>query len=74
LEQALSELVRVSAGAPEIVSSYGTLYAHQTRIRVGENDLWLAATAVAINGMILTCDSDFLKFDPALVSYVHFPV
>jgi tRNA(fMet)-specific endonuclease VapC len=76
LEQLLSELVRVSAGEPEVVKSYGVLYAHQTKIgkKVGENDLWLAATAAAINGTVLTCDSDFLKIDPALVSYIHFPV
>lgn len=76
LEQTLSELVRVSAGEPEIVKSYGSLYAHQTKIgkKVGDNDLWLAATAAAINGTVLTCDSDFLKFDPALDSYIHFPV
>jgi predicted nucleic acid-binding protein len=75
LEQTLSELVRVSAGAPEIVKAYGVLYAHQTKIgkKVGENDLWLAATAAAVNGTVLTCDSDFLRLDPAMVSYVHFP-
>jgi len=75
LDQTLSELVRVSAGEPEIVRSYGTLYAHQTKIgkKIGENDLWLAATAVAVKGIVLTCDSDFLKLDPTLVSYVHFP-
>jgi predicted nucleic acid-binding protein len=76
LEQTFSELVRVSSGEPEIVKSYGILYAHQAKIgkKVGENDLWVAATAVAINGTILTCDSDFLKFDPTLVSYIYFPV
>ena len=74
LEQTLSELVRVSAGEPEIVRTYGLLYAHQTKMgkKVGENDLWIAATAAAITGTVLTCDSDFLKFDPALVSCIHF--
>jgi predicted nucleic acid-binding protein len=76
LEKTLSELVRVSAGEAEVVKSYGVLYAHQTKIglKVGENDLWLAATASAIRGTILTCDSDFQKFDQAMVSYIYFPV
>jgi tRNA(fMet)-specific endonuclease VapC len=76
LEQLLSELVRVSAGEPEVVKSYGFLFAHQTKIgkKVGENDLWIAATAAAINGSVLTCDGDFLKFDRTLVNYIHFPV
>jgi tRNA(fMet)-specific endonuclease VapC len=76
LEQTLSELVRVSAGEPEIVRAYGTLYAHQTKAgkRVGENDLWIAATAVAVNATVLTCDSDFNNFDPVTVSYTHFQI
>jgi predicted nucleic acid-binding protein len=76
LEQILSQLVRVSAGELEVVKCYGRLYAQQTKLgkKVGENDLWIAATATAIDGVVLTCDSDFLKFDPTLVKCVYFPV
>jgi predicted nucleic acid-binding protein len=76
LEQTLSQLVAVSVGEPEVVKFYGRLYAQQTRLgqKVGENDLWVAATAAAIDGVVLTCDSDFLKFDPTLVKYVYFSV
>jgi predicted nucleic acid-binding protein len=75
LETTLSELVRISAGEPEVVAAYGELYAHQSKIgkRVGENDLWIAATARAINGTVLTCDTDFLSFDQVVVNYIHFP-
>jgi predicted nucleic acid-binding protein len=74
LDLTLSQLVRVSAGEPEVVRCYGRLYAQQTKLgkKVGENDLWVAATAVAIDGVVLTCDTDFLKLDPTLVKYVHF--
>jgi tRNA(fMet)-specific endonuclease VapC len=76
LEQTMSQLVRVSAGEPEVVKCYARLYAQQAKLgqKVGENDLWVAATAIAIDAIVLTCDSDFLKFDPALVKYVYFAV
>jgi tRNA(fMet)-specific endonuclease VapC len=74
LELTLNELVRVSAGEPEVIAAYGKLYAHQHKIgkKVGENDLWIAATANAVNGTVLTCDGDFLNFDPTDVKYIHF--
>lgn len=76
LETTLNELVRISAGEPEIVATYGKLYAHQSKIgkKVGENDLWIGATAAAINGTVITCDTDFLNFDRTMVSYIHFSV
>ena len=74
LEESLSQLVRVSAGEPEVVRSYSVLFAHQTNTgkKVGENDLWIAATAQAIGGVVLTCDTDFLSIDDHLVSRVYF--
>ena len=74
LESALTEMVRVSAGEPEIVKSYASLYAQQSAIgkKIGENDLWIAATAVAINGVVLTCDTDFQKMGSALVKHIYY--
>ena len=74
LEKAFSELVRVSAGTVEVTKAYGELYAHQISLgrKIGENDLWIAATAVAVRATLLTCDSDFKHLDPKMVSYVHF--
>jgi predicted nucleic acid-binding protein len=74
LETAFAEMVRVSAGEPEIVKSYGSLYAQQSAIgkKVGENDMWIAATAMAIDGVVLTCDTDFQNIDSALVKHIYF--
>lgn len=61
LEGLLSELVPVDAGRPEIVQQYATLYCfcRKQGHPCGENDLWIAATAKAINAVLFTCDKDF---------------
>ncbi|WP_425485397.1 type II toxin-antitoxin system VapC family toxin [Azospirillum oleiclasticum] len=76
LEERLAELVPVSAGAPEVVRAYGELYAHQSALgrRTGENDLWIAATASAVGGIVLTCDGDFMRFDGDRVRWIHVDV
>jgi len=61
LEEILSELVRVDAGLHDIVLAYADLY-EEDRSRghnIGENDLWIAATAKAAGAVLLTCDGDF---------------
>ena len=62
LEQNLAQLVRIPAGDPSIVSAYSKLWSQQAFIgkKLGENDTWIAASAVAIGAVLLTCDSDFL--------------
>jgi tRNA(fMet)-specific endonuclease VapC len=74
LEAVFAEMIRVSSGEPEIVKAYGALFAQQTKSgrKIGENDLWIAATAMAINGVVLTCDTDFQNIDVTLVKHIYF--
>jgi tRNA(fMet)-specific endonuclease VapC len=60
LENILSELVRIDAGAPEVVRAYAEFYEKDITggNNTGENDLWIAATAKAAGAVLLTCDSD----------------
>lgn len=57
----LTELVRVEVSHPEIVEKYAELYyeAKKSGNTTGENDLWIAATALAANAWLITCDTDF---------------
>lgn len=75
LAQRFAHLVRVSAGEPAVVAAYATLAAHQSAIgkKLGENDTWIAATAVAVGAVLLTCDGDFLNA-VASVDVAHFDV
>lgn len=70
LQKILDELVPVSAGEAPIVDAYAALYAQLTPagIKLGENDLWIAATAQAANATLLTTDSDFERLPPGTVS------
>ena len=76
LGQTFTNLVRVSAGEPDIVRAYAELAVHQEGIgkKIGENDLWIAATARAVGAVVLTCDTDFLNLDPAHVDIAYFDV
>jgi tRNA(fMet)-specific endonuclease VapC len=73
LHALLSQLVRVSSGEVEVVRAYAQLYANQRKkgLPIGENDLWIAATAKAVGAMVITCDSDFQKIDPSEVEYLY---
>ena len=61
LHQILAELVRVEASLPQVISAYGELYSigRPKGHPCGENDLWIAATAKAVNASLLTADADF---------------
>ena len=65
LQDLLHELVRVNAGEPEIVNAYVELYnialgsGQSMGQESGQNDLWIAATALATRAEIYTCDKDF---------------
>ena len=74
LDALLNELVRLPSSEPEVVSAYAELFAHQLRKgkKIGENDLWIAASARAIDAIVLTCDTDFNKLDPQMVKYEYF--
>lgn len=75
LEELLSELVRVDAGHPDVVTAYAQIYAadrsggHTT----GQNDMWIAATTIAAGAVLLSCDKDCVWMSPAMVPVHHFP-
>lgn len=70
LEKILAELVLVSAGESPVIDAYAALYAQLTPagIKLGENDLWIAATAQAAGATLLTTDSDFDRLPADTVS------
>jgi predicted nucleic acid-binding protein len=75
LGELLSELVRFEASLPEVVTAYSRLYFEGQRRgkTTDENDLWIAACAMASNSVLTTCDRYFLWLSPALVRVEHIP-
>ncbi|MFG0335294.1 MAG: type II toxin-antitoxin system VapC family toxin [Maioricimonas sp. JB049] len=73
LRDLLSELVRVDAGLPEVVDAYADLYARsqQNGWGSGENDLWIAASAVACGAVLMTCDTDFVRLQSGGLRVEH---
>jgi predicted nucleic acid-binding protein len=73
LEEILNELVRLEAGLPEVVAAYADLYVEDQRQghNTKQNDLWIAASAVAADAVLLTCDQDFDWMSPGLVQVEH---
>lgn len=61
LRELLAQLVIVDIHSNEILDQYATLDAFcESRGRtLGKNDLWIAATAVATDALLLTSDKDF---------------
>jgi tRNA(fMet)-specific endonuclease VapC len=76
LDEILAELVRVDAGAPDVIDAYAELYeADQTGGHcTGENDLWIAATSKAAGAVLLTCDQDCLWMNPRYLTVEHVPM
>jgi tRNA(fMet)-specific endonuclease VapC len=70
LEELLAKLVRVDAGLRQVVDAYAELYAksYATGNPTGENDLWIAATAMATGSVLLTRDGDFDWIKPPLLT------
>lgn len=71
LDELLNQLVRVSSCHPQVVRAYVQLFAHlrSSGNMPGQNDLWIAASGVAYQAVVLTCDTDFKRIDPTLVDY-----
>ncbi len=67
------DFVRVSAGEPAVVQAWVDIARAQTNAgeKMEQNDLWIAATARAAGAVLITCDGDFLRLRPGLVSYCH---
>ena len=66
LREMLGNFVRVDAGLPDVVEWYAQFHAEAKRrgMGLGQNDLWIAATAKAAGAVLLTCDKDFNWLHP----------
>ncbi len=55
----------ISLEEPGLIDAYVELdnYSHDIGRTMGDNDLWIAATAVATGAMLLTTDKDFDHLD-----------
>lgn len=61
MEFVLSCFLRVSIGDLLILNTYAAIDAHSQSIgnSMGKNDVWIAASAKAVNATLLTTDKDF---------------
>jgi tRNA(fMet)-specific endonuclease VapC len=57
----LSRFPHIPIDSPSVLSAYVTLdvYSRSVGVRMGKNDLWIAATTVATGAILLTSDLDF---------------
>ena len=75
LRRIFDQLVRVNAGEPEIVAQYSGLYVLARHAGQAmwehQNDLWIAATAMAAGAEIYTCDGDFDWLHPHQLTVIR---
>lgn len=75
----LDSLVTIDIGNAAIVEAYVAVYAafrdhpKGSRVNVGENDMWIAATARTAGAILLTTDKHFLPLFSGVVEGVHIP-
>jgi tRNA(fMet)-specific endonuclease VapC len=61
LEELLDEIVWVDINHPDILNAYAEVdhYSRTLSIKMGKNDVWIAATAKVSGLVLLTTDTDF---------------
>lgn len=71
--KALEECVIVEVGRPEVVVAYAVLHTlnRDHGCNLGQNDLWIAATANALRTPLMTADRDFDRLPPGTVSLIR---
>jgi len=73
LEDHLRELVILGINVEAILRAYADLDVATRNRPIGDNDLWIAATARATGAHLLTTDTDFDSLHPHLVQRTYFP-
>lgn len=70
LRELLANLVIVDVNREPVLTAYADLSAHIKRAGtpMGQNDVWIAATARATGATLLTIDKDFDVLHPALIN------
>jgi predicted nucleic acid-binding protein len=66
MRELLQQLIWIDINDPAIFSAYAEIacFSEEQGIRMGDNDAWIAATAKASGGTLLTTDRDFDHLDP----------
>lgn len=67
LEELLNELVIVDINSRPIIDRYAEIdvASHRLRKTMGKNDLWIAASAIETDSVLLPTDRDFDHLSPA---------
>ena len=70
LDQFLDLCIVIDINTKPVLTAYADLHDanEHSSTKIGQNDLWIAATAQALSVPVLTSDSGFLNLPPALVS------
>ncbi|MBU0703691.1 MAG: PIN domain-containing protein [Chloroflexi bacterium] len=77
LRDLLGELVIVQLAQGAIVQKYAQIAHFSENVMkparpMGQNDMWIAATASATGATLLTSDSDFDHLDPSFITRIRF--
>lgn len=72
LDELVRELVIVRPDQGSVIQKYAEIYTYcerdlQPARPMGQNDMWIAATAAASDARLLTTDSDFDHLNPGLI-------
>ena len=76
LEHLMRELVVVDIGSREVLERFAEFHAF-TRSQgwvIGDNDLWIAATAAATSSHLITTDADFDVLYPDRIRRTYIPL
>jgi tRNA(fMet)-specific endonuclease VapC len=76
LEAQIRQLVVVDINRAPVLSQYAAIANFTERVAtpsrsMGQNDMWIAATAAATGAVLLTCDSDFDHLAPTWIELVR---
>jgi len=84
LEQLVRKIPQQDINHPRIIRQYVEIdaYRHnghpnqklpsgQSAFAMGDNDIWIAATAVAMNASLLTTDKDFLPLNDTFLQVIY---
>jgi tRNA(fMet)-specific endonuclease VapC len=68
LAELLDQIVWIDINNIDILKKFGEMRHHLKSKTVGDNDLWIAATACVYDLILLTCDRDF---DPLADNFIR---
>jgi predicted nucleic acid-binding protein len=69
MEFSLAHLGRMTIEKPEVMNAYAMLdaYSKARGIKMGKNDLWIAATTFVADARLVTTDDDFNHLTPTFI-------